>query len=60
MVSASRSCDSSSIGVRTYTFAAVLGSWSTYRSERGSVAAWLYGIARNAASDRLSGLGLPA
>ena len=35
------------------TFVAVLGSWSTYRSERGSVAAWLYGIARNAASDRL-------
>jgi RNA polymerase sigma factor (sigma-70 family) len=35
------------------TFVAVLGSWSTYHSERGSVAAWLYGIARNAASDRL-------
>ena len=35
------------------TFVAVLGSWSTYRPERGSVAAWLYGIARNAASDRL-------
>jgi phosphoribosylaminoimidazole-succinocarboxamide synthase len=35
------------------TFVAVLGSCSTYRSERGSVAAWLYGIARNAASDRL-------
>ena len=35
------------------TFVAVLGSWSTYGSERGSVAAWLYGIARNAASDRL-------
>jgi Sigma-70 region 2 len=27
------------------TFLAVLGSWSTYRPERGSVAAWLYGIA---------------
>lgn len=34
------------------TFVAVLGSGSTYRYERGSVAAWLYGIARNAASDR--------
>ncbi len=35
------------------TFVAVLGSWSTYRPERGSVAAWLYGIARNAAYDSL-------
>ncbi len=34
------------------TFVAVLASCSTYRSERGSVPAWLYGIARNAATDR--------
>jgi RNA polymerase sigma factor (sigma-70 family) len=34
------------------TFLAVLDSCSTYRSERGSVGAWLYAIARNAAFDR--------
>lgn len=35
------------------TFVSVLGSPTTYDAERGSVTAWLYGIARNAAADRL-------
>jgi phosphoribosylaminoimidazole-succinocarboxamide synthase len=34
------------------TFVAVLSSWTTYRSDRGSATAWLYGIARRAAVDR--------
>jgi phosphoribosylaminoimidazole-succinocarboxamide synthase len=35
------------------TFVAVLASCSTYRAERGPVVGWLYGIARNAASDHV-------